>query len=170
CFMAGIAAVRLIPYNLPVYFLVMVIALLLAGWLMLKGRASVALLLAAVFVTGSLRFEAAVQAVPAGFESLDGKRVELCGKVISEPELKPDGRVVYVVSARAISVDGRDYNIRTGIRVSAFNNSNQGIYCPGYGDMVTLRGTLRMPSSARVPGGFDARFYYAGSGIYANLY
>jgi competence protein ComEC len=169
-FMAGIMTTHLIPFHIPIAFMITLVILLLLGWLLCKTKTSVIFLFAAVFMTGALRYHVSIDTLHKPITAFDGKQTVAAGKVVSEPEIQPDGRLVYTLETDSLTVDEEVWEIEAKLRINVRSYSGSRLYTPGFGDRVILQGTLRLPDGARNPGGFDARFYYAGMGVSATLY
>ncbi len=125
--------------------------------LLLAGRRSGALLLAAVVLSGAARY-AYVQTLGRGnLAAWADERVTVVGTVVSEPALQSGGSVAYIVAAE--SVDGLP--ARGRVRVTQRSGPE-----PAYGERVAASGTLTPPRGPRRPGGFDQAAYLARQSVY----
>jgi competence protein ComEC len=122
-----------------------------------------------IFGAGVVR-QLASSGIPEGDVSAyaDGALVTVRGAVASEPEIR--GRIIsLVLSASSIERGGQPAAACSGLVSCSFvRDERSGL--PEYGDGITARGVLDLPSSAANPGGFDERAHLAARGIYSTLF
>lgn len=136
------------------------VVLLCAAWAGLDPRRLLIGLLAAVAALGALRFAFDQTAGRGNIGAWQGQEVLLVATVVGEPELRKPAGLTYI--ARAETVNG---HTATGL-VHVAQSGGKG---PGFGERVELRGALKAPSGARIPGRFDQAAYLARQGVYLTL-
>lgn len=125
--------------------------------LLLAGRRSGALVLAAIALCGALRWTY-VQTVGRGnLAAWTDRSVTLVGTVVSEPAREAGGRVTYILAAEAV----QGQPARGRVRVA-----QRGGPAPAYGERVAVSGTLSPPRRAHRPGGFDEAAFLARQSVY----
>lgn len=133
-------------------------ALIACGvWCIRSGRRGAIALLAAVAMFGALRYAYVQTAGRGDIGAWRGQKVLIAGTVSTEPEVREPVGVAYTVTVE--EVEGHPASGKVHV-------TQRGGSAPRFGERVQVRGTLKDPQGARVPGGFDQAAYLARQSTY----
>ncbi|MDD4767404.1 MAG: DNA internalization-related competence protein ComEC/Rec2 [Desulfotomaculaceae bacterium] len=90
----------------------------------------------------------------------DGQRVVLTGRVVAEPDVRPD-KVYYLLQAQQLTKSGKTDPVSGTVRLQLKETDR--VFA--YGDLLTAAGLLARPDPAGNPGLFDYRTYLERQGI-----
>ncbi|HZG84131.1 DNA internalization-related competence protein ComEC/Rec2 [Paenibacillus sp.] len=131
-----------------------------------RRSASAALLVAAAFAAGVVRFELAERSNVSAIAPPDGegKPAVIAGVIVSKPEVDGD-RLAFDVAAAAATIEARESElsgerIRVYVRLETEAEAERARSLRR-GETAEVAGELRLPSSATNFGGFDYRLYLA---------
>jgi competence protein ComEC len=134
--------------------------LLCALWAAASRRHGATALLATLAMLGALHYSYVQTAGRGDLGAWQGRKVALIGTVITEPELRKPSGLAYVLKVERVEghpATGKLYVTQRSPKA------------PAYGERVELRGTLKPPSGARTPGGFDQAAYLARQAVYLTV-
>ncbi len=168
-YIAGIMLSAILRADILLLFLIMLGTILAAAFLR-RAMFLVILCLAGVLglLRGNLYYLWLDQPTP-----FSNQAVVLAGEVSGSPQAEP-GEVHLVLKLKSVAVKGKSYAADDRVRISVYLN-NWGEPVEGQdteviarlkaGDLVEARGTLKVPTGPRNPGGFDYKSYLARRGI-----
>jgi len=168
-YIAGIMLSAILRADILLLFLIM-LGTILAAVFLKRAMFLAILCLAGVFglFRGNLHYLWLDRPAP-----FSGQAVVLAGEVAGLPQAKP-GEVHLVLRLKSVSVKGRSYAADDRVRISVYlddwekpveGRDAEAIARLKAGDLVEARGTLKVPTGPRNPGGFDYKGYLARRGI-----
>jgi len=127
------------------------------------------LLLVSVFVAGVLRVITYQQVSPNDVSRFaEGKSVLITGRIASDPEAFGD-RIRFVLACEGIGTYERQCIVSGNAMTTLFLSDDARYKIPCYGEVVRVRGRLRIPHFSTNPGSFDYKAYLARKRIYCTL-
>ncbi|MCX7746738.1 MAG: DNA internalization-related competence protein ComEC/Rec2 [Clostridia bacterium] len=119
------------------------------------------------YALGAIEFHYVSQVNKTMYSEFVGKEVIIRGIIDSEPDIR-DAKIMYVVKTQTIESPELKKDVKGKILLTTLRNKDT--YTFQYGNGITIKGILNLPSGKRNPGGFDYRRYLSQSGISATVF
>lgn len=107
--------------------------------------------------------------VPDKLYYLAPLKVELKGRVLTQPQISASSRVKFELGVTSLKSSGKSIDIKGKTLVSSYIKPYQS-YSFQQGDIVSVKGLLSQPEPATNPAQFDYKNYLAKSGVFTQIY